>query len=102
MERGMKKWRPFAALPEYEDYYSKMLKDREKKPQPCLSDDQEEEINSAFQSAKPGDFFSVRIYEKGFFYQIDGDFVKADAQASQLILTTGAIAFDKIVKINNN
>ena len=40
MSRGMKKWAPYASLPEYEDFLNQMLLEREKVEKPLLFNDQ--------------------------------------------------------------
>lgn len=102
MERGMKKWRPYAALPEYKDYFEKMLSDRSKVAKPVLSPDQKEEIEERLKTVQSGESLSVRMFQNGFIYTIDGDFIKADRDTRELILTTGGISFDSILEISEN
>lgn len=102
MERGMKKWRPYAALPEYKDYFEQMLLDRTKISKPALSPDQKEEIEERLKTAQPGEGLSVRMFQNGFIYTVDGDFIKADGDSRELILTTGGISFYSILEISEN
>jgi hypothetical protein len=101
-DRGMKKWRPFASLPEYKDYYEEMLKKREEILPPVLSEDEEEEINEALISAKRGDPVSLVYFDQGRIYERKDIFVKADGFSKVLFCEDISLPFDKIVALSHN
>jgi hypothetical protein len=101
-ERGMKKWRPFASLPEYKDYYAQMLADRKRVEMPLLSDDQKEEINNILLTACPGDFLAVKYFNDGQILKTKGVLVKTDSFSRILVLEGHVISFDNLISVSNS
>lgn len=102
MERGMKKWRPFKSLVEYDDYYNQMLKDREKIPKPILSDDQKEEINSVLVTLRVGDSVSYSYYNDGFIHSSKGEFFYCKQDTCEIVIDGLPIHFDNLISLSHN
>jgi len=99
--RGMKKWMPFASLPEHNDYINKMMKDREKKQRPELSEFQKDEINDVLSTLKSGDFIEIVYYDNGDILTEKAEFIKLDLYNKCIFLNTMSIHFSNILEISN-
>ncbi|MBU8855423.1 YolD-like family protein [Bacillus sp. FJAT-26377] len=65
-DRGMRKWRPFANLPEQYIGLNKIIKDLNKVEKPLISEDQQEQINEILMRANGTDKkVFLTYYKKG-------------------------------------
>ncbi|MCI2068802.1 MAG: YolD-like family protein [Bacilli bacterium] len=101
-ERGMKKWRPFAALPQYKDYYKDMLEERKKVPKPLISEDQAEEIGMVLGKLVKGDRISLSYFNNGRILSYEGEFIKLDIASRLLFASELSLSFDNLLKIRQN
>ena len=76
--RGMKKWMPFAALPEQQTYMKQMLNDMEKVEKPELSEYQKEEINNVLVGLCQGNIITISYYDNGFIRKEKDEFFKKE------------------------
>jgi len=99
--RGMKKWMPFASLPEHNDYINRMMKNREKKDRPELSEYQKAEINEVLSTLTKGDFVEIAYYDNGDIRTEKAEFIKLDLYNKCVFLNTMSIHFNNILEIAN-
>lgn len=96
----MMKWRPFASLVQYKDYYEEMLENRNKKEKPELSEDQVEEINGLLGSLQKGEEVRVRYYLDGNVREKEGIFLCSDVYSNDLILDDLVVPFSNLLSLS--
>lgn len=97
--RGMKKWMPFAALPEHQTYMKDMMKEMEKVDRPELSEYQKSEINESLKLLKTGDSASVTHYKNGHILKEKVEFEKLDLYSKVVICKSVTISFENLLSI---
>ncbi len=97
--RGMKKWMPFAALPEQQTYMKQMINDMEKVEKPELSEYQKEEINNALIDLCQGNQIIVSYYDNGYIRKEKDEFCKLDLYAKMICLKSRNINFENLLNI---
>ncbi len=99
-DRKMMKWIPFHALLEQGDYINDLLKGREYKTMPSLSDDQLSELNYQLEEAF---IFSKELiltyYENNDYKTIIGYLTKADKYTKTIYIDDVGINAQKIINI---
>ncbi|MDD4531916.1 MAG: YolD-like family protein [Bacilli bacterium] len=100
--RGMKKWMPFASLPEHQIYIDKMLEKRRRTAKPELSQNQKDEINQVLSRLNPGDSVIVFYYDNGHIYQIEDLFCQIDSNQRRMNLKNHQINFDDLLELEIN
>ena len=98
--RGMMKWRPFASLVQYRDYYEEMLENRKKREKPELSEDQVEEINGLLCSLKKGEEVRVTYFLDGNVRKKEGVFLRSDDCSDDLILDDLVVPFANLLSLS--
>jgi hypothetical protein len=101
-ERGMKKWRPFKSLPEYEEYYQQMIYERQKISKPLLSEDQQEEINAEMISLRKEDEVKISYYDDGFIRKTQGTIREIEPYDRYLRIDGLVISFDNLLSLRHN
>jgi hypothetical protein len=73
MSRGMVKWNAFNALIDQGERLAKLRVDRQRQPQPHLSQQQKEELDTFLQeAAQTKELICATYYDHGFFYSLQG------------------------------
>lgn len=102
-ERGMKKWRPYKSLPEYEDFLCNMLSELKKVDKPLLSEDQKEEINSVMLNLCKGEKVSLSYYKDGFILTAEGILTALEAEEGYLKIDESlTIDFDNLLSLSDD
>lgn len=79
MERGMKKWRPFAAMPQQFTAIREMINDQTKIPRPILDEDQMEENNRLLiEALETNPSIRITYYKDGRSCSEEGQIIKVD------------------------
>jgi hypothetical protein len=69
----MVKWNAFNALIDQGERLAKLRIDRQRQPQPMLSQQQKEELDTFLQEAwQTKERIRATYYEQGFFYELEG------------------------------
>ena len=88
MSRGMVKWNAFNALIDQGERLAKLRIDRQRQPQPKLSQQQKEELDTFLQEAwQTKEWIRATYYDQGFFYPVEG-------------VITGLQPIEKTISIN--
>ena len=98
-DRGMKKWAPYSSLIEQATCLEEMRYQRNKKPKPILTEDQQEKIEYALQSYKQGEVIRIKFYHDGYLYYVDSILKRIDLENRKLILENGKLDFANIIDI---
>ena len=99
MSRGMKKWAPYASLPEYEDFLNQMLLEREKVEKPLLFNDQIEQNYNILSNLSQDSEIILKYYKDGFIYKRKEKFIKLDIYSKKAYFSSLTIKFEDIIEI---
>ncbi|MBO9129370.1 YolD-like family protein [Bacillus sp. 165] len=85
MERGMKKWRPFAAMPEQFERIQELVEAQNQMKHPVLDEQRLQELNEIIDcSMAETQALSFRYYKKGYIRMIVGYIHYYDEYKKQL------------------
>lgn len=99
-DRKMMKWIPFHALLEQGDYINDLLKGREYKEMPTLSDDQLSDLNYKLEEAFVfNKELVLTYYEKHDYHQIKGHLTRADKYNKLIFIDDTPVPAQTIINI---
>lgn len=108
MGRTIKKWQPFASIPQQFKGLANIIEDQRKIPKPILEDDEKERINLILKDAfELGKEITLIYWNKGYIYTEVGHILKVDHLTNTFQFTNKfnqqqLFSFDSIVDMKNS
>lgn len=99
-ERGMKKWLPFNALVEQNEFLEKMLYEKYKIKKPQVSIEQARRIDRILKEYRNNEL-TFKIYVDGYLYTFKGTIKEIDLQNKQIYFNDFVVPIKNIIDIES-
>lgn len=99
-DRGMKKWLPFSALIEQNEYLERMIYEKNKIKKPQVSVEQAKKIDRILKEQQDIEL-NFKIYLDGYLYTFKGKIEKLDLNSHRLYFKDFFVPIKNIIDIEN-